>query len=257
MSHRYLLLLFLITCWPVQAQVYKCVAANGALTFSQTPCPDKDSKVTLERTATNNVADEADCTLAHDFALVTAHDMKRGVDSSTVFDGYGGLSSLSGESVSLISYVYQYRTNDEVSAEKVAALSLAKCEAGSFGDVSCERLPRAYTIRLGGCDTPEEIADAVMIGRMQGSGAVKSPPSTNAAVPSQTRTYGSPEARALAYAERREAEEREEHRRTACRKDIREEIDAINAEMRSGYSASRGSTLQNRLRDLDQRLREC
>lgn len=253
MLHRYLPLLFLITCWPVQAQVYKCVAANGALTFSQMPCPDKDSKVTLERTVTTNVEDEADCKSAHRFALVTAHDMKRGVASSTVFDRYGGLSALSGGSVSLISYVYQYRTNDDVSAEKVAALSLAKCEAGSFGDVSCKQLPRAYTSSLGGC----EMSDEMMVGMMKRSGAVESPPSTNAAVLSQSRIRVSPEARALAYAERREAKEREEHRRIACKKHIREKIDAINAQMRSGYSASQGTTLWNRLRDLEQQLREC
>ena len=90
-----------------------------------------------------------------------------------------------------------------------------------------------------------------MVGMMQRSGAVESPPSTNAAVPSRTRTHVSREARALAYTERREAKEREEHRRTSFRIHIREKIDPVNARMRSGYSASQGSTLQNNLRDLE------
>lgn len=256
MSHRYLLLL-LIACWPAQAQVFKCVAANGDLTYSQTPCRDKDSEVTVQDVATSGNNDGADCEYAHRFALTTAMGMKRGVDSSDVFDRYGGLDALSRGSVSLISYVYQFRTNDDVTAERVAALSLAKCKANSFGDVGCEQLPRRYTNQLGGCEIPDEIADTMMNEMVMRNGWNESRTETGTAAPTPSRTRISPEARSRASAERREAREREELRRAECEQRIQRTLDAINAEMRSGYSASRGITLRERRRDLEQQLREC
>lgn len=258
MPYRYLLLLFLlVTCWPAQAEIFKCVAPNGDLTFSQTPCPDKDSKVTVERTVTTSSDDEADCKLAHRFALATARQMKRGVASSTVFDRYGGLSALSRGSVSLISYVYQYRTNDDVSAERIAALSVAKCKAKSFGDVSCEQLPIAYTNSLGGCEVPEAITDAMAEER----GRMEAPPPAGVAydqrTPPQTRSQLSAEARSRRQAQFREAKARDEAQRTSCRKRTRKQLDLIKAQLRSGYSASRGIGLRDRRRELEQQLRDC
>ncbi|MBT8067400.1 MAG: DUF4124 domain-containing protein [Gammaproteobacteria bacterium] len=253
MSYRYLLLFLLVTCWPAQAEIFKCVAPNGELTFSQTPCPGKDSKVTVERTATTKNDDEADCKFAQRFALTTARQMKRGVTSSKVFDQYGGLSALSRGSVGLISYVYQYRTNEDVSAERVAALSVAKCKAKSFGDVSCEQLPASYTNGLGGCEMSDSIVDAMMEEKER----FESPPSTGAAAPSQSRNRVSSKTSAWQHAEYRKAQTAKEERRAACKKRIRDKIDAINAELRSGYSASRGITQRNWRRDLEQQLREC
>lgn len=248
MPHRYLLLL-LVACWPAQAEIYKCVAANGDLTFSQTPCPGKDSKVTVERTVTTSNDDKADCEFARRFSLTTARKMKRGVASSTVFDEYGGLNALSRGSVSLISYVYQYRTNDDVSAERVAALSVAKCKAKSFGDVSCEQLPVAYTNSLGGCETIEKNGGAEML-----------PPVSALAA---RQTTGQNEFKVSAENLARQQEEartslaREEQRRATCKGRIRDRIDSINAQLRSGYSASQGIRLKDQRRELEQQLREC
>ncbi len=257
MSHRYLPLLFLFACWSAQAEIYRCVAPNGDLTFSQTPCPDKDSKVTVERTVTTARNEEADCQFAHRFALTTAMSMKRGVDSGEVFDQYGGLNALSRGSVSIISYVYQHRSNDDVSAERVAALSLAKCKAKSFGDVGCEQLPAAYTNRLGGCGMTDEIVDAMMNEMMQMSSADATPSSATAAPARQTRAQVSREARAYQQSERRKAKAREEQRRAACKERLRERIDVINEQLRSGYSASQGIRLRDQRRDLEQQMREC
>lgn len=257
MSYRYLLLLFLVTCWPAQAEIFKCVAPNGELTFSQTPCPGKDSKVTVERTVTTRNDDEADCKFAQRFALTTARQMKRGVTSSKVFDQYGGLSALSRGSVGLISYVYQYRTNDDVSAERVAALSAAKCKAKSFGDVSCEQLPASYTNGLGGCEMSDSIVDAMT----EEQDRVESPRATGAAPtqqpPRQTHLEVSQETHARQQAEFRKKTAREEQQQADCKNRIRRQIDSINAKMRSGYSASQGIGLRDRRRDLEQQLREC
>lgn len=245
MSHRYLLLL-LVACWPAEAEVYKCVASNGDLTFSQTPCPGKDSKVTVERTVTTGKVDETHCEFAHRFALATAREMKRGVASSTTFDQYGGLDALSRGSVSLISYVYQYRTNNDVSAERVAALSVAKCKAKSFGDVSCEQLPDAFTNRFGGCEMPEK-----------SGGTVIPPAAIAASSPQPTHFQVSQDTLARQQADFRKAEDRTQQRQAACKDRIRDRIDSINAQLRSGYSASQGTRLKNQRRDLEQQLREC
>ncbi|MGB5335018.1 MAG: DUF4124 domain-containing protein [Woeseiaceae bacterium] len=248
MSHRYLLLL-LVACWPAQAEIYKCVAPNGELTFSQTPCPGDDSKVTVERTVSIDKIDEADCKLAHRFALTTAQEMKRGVASSTVFDQYGGLSTLSRGTVSLISYVYQYRTNDDVSAERVAALSVAKCKAKSFGDVSCEQLPVDYTNSWGGCETIEKD------GGVDDLPPVNATPARQAA--RQTHFQVSPETLPRQQADVRQSQARDEQRRATCKERIRDRIDSINAQLRSGYSASQGVRLKNQRRKLEQQHREC
>lgn len=237
------LMLLLACLWPVAgaAEIFKCVASDGALTFAQTPCPEKDSKVTVQESAKSNVGDADECQYAHRFALATAQEMKAGTSSSTVFDRYGGLSALSRGSVSLISYVFQYRTNDDVSAERVAALSVAKCQAQSFGDVGCEQLPVAFTKRIGGCQ--EDDADG-------------GPVPFASAAPSQG--YGAPlESNVSEQAQYLEARALEERRRQECRDGIRAQIDKINSQMRSGYTSSQGNTLRDRRRVLENRLREC
>jgi len=51
-SRNAALLLVLLSLAPfaAQAKVFRCVAANGELTFSQTPCPVVDKEVTEQRT---------------------------------------------------------------------------------------------------------------------------------------------------------------------------------------------------------------
>lgn len=237
------LMLFLACLWPVTgtAEVFKCVAADGALTFSQTPCPEKDTKVTVQKSVRSNASDADDCQYAHRFALATAQEMKAGTSSSIVFDRYGGLSALSRGSVSLISYVFQYRSNNDVSAERVAALSVAKCRARSFGDVGCEQLPVAFTNRIGGCQEDDANGGPVPFVSVAPSQGYAASPESNVSRQAQYR-----EARAL-----------EEQRRKECRDGIRAQIDKINSQMRSGYTSSQGNTLRDRRRVLENRLREC
>jgi hypothetical protein len=54
------LVLLSLAPFAAQAKVFKCVAANGELTFSQTPCPNDKSKVTEQSTEVPPDADEAD-----------------------------------------------------------------------------------------------------------------------------------------------------------------------------------------------------
>ena len=244
MSHRYLPLLLLVLAWPAQGEIFKCESPSGELTFSQTPCPEKDSKVTVERSVSTSPRSEVDCEMAHRFALATAREMQSGVPSADLFDRYGGLSALSRGSVSLISYVYQYRTKDDISVERVAALSVAKCKAKSFGDVSCEQLPSAYTSSLGGC---EQIAE---------NGGAEAIPLANASTTTAQAFSVEPEP-VRQQTDAREAREREEAQHAACKARIRSQIDNINSQLRAGYSASQGTRLRERRRDLEQKLREC
>lgn len=230
-----------------RAEIYKCVAANGELTYSQTPCPEKDSKVTVQKSDGRSGADSADCQYAHRFALATAQEMQAGTDSSTVFDRYGGLGSLSNGSVSLISYVFQFRTNDDVSVERVAALSNAKCQARAFGDVTCEQLPVAFTNRLGGCEADDESRARNVL-----------PFPTSVSQPTQLQSYSAPqESGSSQQARYRDTRAREEEKRLECKERIRSQIDAINSQMRSGYSGSQGDSMRRRRRDLEQKMRDC
>lgn len=243
MLHRHLarlLLLFMLLPITSEAEIFKCVGENGELSFSQTPCPN--SKVTVQASSERHEHGAVDCEYAHRFALATAQEMKSGADSSTLFDRYGGLSALSRGSVSLISYVYQYRSNNEVSAARIAVLSAAKCRAHSFGDVSCEALPASFTSRLGGCHQGAETVGAALPFSQE-------PPTLAILTPQEFR--------ASQQAARRAARAKALEKSEECRDRLRAQIDRINSRMRSGYSASQGIRLRERRRDLEQRLREC
>jgi len=224
-----------------RGEIYKCIAPNGDLAYSQTPCPE--SKVTKQRAVMNDSHGAEACEYAHRFALATAREMKAGTSSSAVFDRYGGLNELSRGSVGLISYVYQYRSNENVSAERVAELSVAKCRARSFGDVGCEQLPAAFSRQLGGCDLGDKSRGP------SGLPLISTAPAQSSIEPKV--------ARAAQQAEYREARAREDERRATCRDRIRGQIDSINSRMRSGYTVSQGNTLRGRRRNLERDLREC
>lgn len=259
MPHRYqfaALLLVLACLLPAtaKAEIFKCVAENGDLTFSQAPCPEKGTTVTVMKPGGNFSEEPADCDHARRFALDTAQRMKSGTGSSTIFDGYGGLGALSKGSVSLISYVFQFRTNADVSAVRVSALATAKCQARALGDVSCEQLPTSFTDGLGGCDKDEDDPDSAT--------AAKSSEMNAQAV--QLQSYGSRTSSTSSrntavdmQARNREAKAKEQERRLECRESVKSQIDGINTKMRRGYTSAQGESLKQRRRDLETDLRDC
>lgn len=261
MPLRYLLTatLLVVAClWsmPATAEIFKCVAKNGDLTFSQAPCPEKDSTVTVMRSGGSVSVEPVDCEHARRFALNTAQQMKSGTGSSTIFDNYGGLSALSRGSVSLISYVFQFRTNNDVSAARVSALATAKCQARAFGDVSCEELPASFTNGYGGCNKDEHEVDS-------------NSPATDVADGMQAQAThfqplgdanGSASARNVNTAlqvRNREGSAVEEEQRRQCRDRFESQIDGINKRMRSGYTSSQGESFKKRRRDLEEKMRDC
>lgn len=260
MSNRHLLLaslLVLSSSMPLiaNAEIFKCVAANGELTFSQTPCVEKDTKVTVQKSVGTTSGNEpADCEHARRFALNTAQQMKSGTGSATIFDSYGGLDGLSRGSVSLISYVFQFRTNVDVSAERVSALATAKCQARSFGDVSCEQLPVSFTNRLGGCDEEQDSPGPLVVDDIEGMSAqhLQLQHSNNLRI-----NGSSQEPKASPQASNRESKTREQEKRLQCRDEIKTQIASINKQMRGGYSSAQGESLKKRRRDLEAKMREC
>jgi hypothetical protein len=176
-----------------------------------------------------------DCGYANKFAVTTARLMRGGATSTEVFNRYGGVDSLSRGSIGVINYVFSFRTNVDVSVERVAGLTQAKCRAGSLGDVSCESLPSSFTDSLGSCD-----ADAAAEEQQQAPIDTPPPAGAIASRARQPATRGS------------DSEPVQQ-----CKKRYRDEIDAIDAQMRRGYTSEQGEVYREQLRDLTRQLRRC
>lgn len=228
---------------PGHADIYKCTDAEGGLTYSQIPCPNQES-VNVNTSAASAAAEAVDCDHANRFAFMAARLMQAGSRSDELFNRYGGLDSMSKGSINIINYVYGYRTNGDVSAERIAALTQAKCQARSLGDVSCEALPLSYTESIGGCNGGEaEIAPA---------------PSSLGDAPDQVqRQQASRAATNESAADKKVAQARSEELTQQCKKKYRDQIDAIDAQMRKGFSSEQGERYRQQLRGLTQQLRKC
>jgi len=221
----------LLACVDARADVFKCTAEDGSLTYQQTPCPEQ--KVEKLQTLTP-ATDAQDCGLAQQFAVMVARLMRSSARSDEVFDRYGGLDSLSKGSIGVINYVYTFRTNDDVSVDRIAALTRAKCQARSLGEVSCETLPGSFAETLASCN-PDLEEDRVA--SSLGTG--------------ETTVSPSRPIRTTASTNRSDVEVAQ------CKKKHRDAIDAIDAEMRRGYSSEQGEVYRQRLRVLTEQLRAC
>lgn len=236
-----LLLITVLLGSTVRAEIYRCKDDDGNLMFSQTPCANEEPVVV--KTSAPAKAD-ADCSYANRFAVTTARLMRGGLMSDEVFNRYGGLDALSKGSVGVINYVFLFRTNGDVTIERIAGLTQAKCQAGSFGDVSCEALPQSVTDGFGGCDAGED----------------QESPLQAAQVTAQAQPLGEPQLASTTSSSSssgRDAGTRDEELTQQCKKRYRDQIDAIDAEMRGGYSSSQGERYREQLRGLTEGLRAC
>jgi len=223
-----LLLLLTVIFFSVgaHADIYKCKDPDGNVMYSQIPC--KDQAPESVGSTESKSANVMDCSLASRFAITAARHMRAGSRSDEVFNRYGGLDSLSKGTIGVINYVYSFRTNANVSEDRIGGLAQAKCRARSFGDVSCEALPPSFIEGLGGCDAEDW-----------------EEPSAEAAPPAVSRRLP------------RVDESRSDELIRQCKKRYRDQIDAIDAEMRRGYSSAQGEAYRARLRVLTQQLRQC
>ena len=167
----------------------------------------------------------ADCALTGRFAEWTARLMHAGLSSDDVFDRYGGFEELSKESVAIVNRVYAARGDETISETEIAARASSECGAGDFGGASCAQLPASFIEGLGGCDA-EPAADG------DGDGMFAEVPE--------------------APASSRSAAEIVE-----CKKGLRDQVDAIDALMRQGYTSEQGAAYMVELRVLTQAMRDC
>lgn len=153
-----LLLALLAIVMPVHADVYRCVGADGSTTFSQTPCSAAAEKVAVSSRSV--AAGPADCEFAENFIRSTSRLMRQGVDKGRLFDQFGGPDAFDDGATKIVNYVYQYEDTRSMSQDRIAELAVAQCRTGSFGDVSCQSLPKSYTDSGGGCDGSFSTASA-------------------------------------------------------------------------------------------------
>jgi len=218
MNRRFaLLLIALLFASGVQAEVYKCVGDDGNVTYSQLPCPIKESKTVRARVETGEYV--LDCRWATAFASDVTRSMRAGLAPDTVFDLYGGADQVSPGTVNIINYVFRFRADSSVPDERITSLARSMCEAGSLGDVRCELLPYGHESGSNRCNPQAG----------EGRDASEQP---------------------MAGATIDAASEQ-------CKKNARDEIDEIDAQMRQGYDPAQGERYRERLRMLTTRLREC
>jgi hypothetical protein len=202
------------------AEIYKCAAADGSVVYAQLPCEPQPPKSGAEQT---EAIEPADCALTGRFAEWTARLMYAGISTDEVFGRYGGFEVLSKESVAVINLVYAARGNENISESEIAERASSKCEAGDFGGASCAQLPPSFIDNLGGCDAEPA----------GGEGGV------------------------FAEATETPASSRSAAEIIECKKDLRDEVDAIDALMRQGYTSEQGATYMRELRVLTQAMRDC
>ncbi len=133
-----------------EAEVHKCVADDGNVTYSQVPCPITESKTERSLVATHEYV--LDCRWATAFASDVTRSMRAGLTPDTVFDLYGGADHVSPGTHNIINYVFRFRGNASVSAERITSLAQSMCEAGSLGDVRCELLPYGQDLGSNRCN---------------------------------------------------------------------------------------------------------
>jgi hypothetical protein len=238
----------------VQAGIYKCIDRNGATTYSQTACPVQEQTANVITTYTSSVAPQ-DCGIAWNFTQQTTKQMKGGMTSGSVFDQYGGIDSISGTAIAMINYIYTYKHDPQVSIDRITSLTTARCKAGSFGKMSCDRFPHNFIADLGGCE------GATIPGgrRMYDDGGY----AANTARQQPSTQYLSQHALAAANTEAAidagadQPASMSVDQASMCKHRIASQLDGIAGQMRQRLSAQQQSSLRDRQRTLRKQLGNC
>lgn len=138
---------------PAFSAIYKCVDSSGNTTYSGMPCAVDESTQKISRSAT--AIPGLECRVASKLTDDTITRMRNGESIQAVYDTHGGLNNLSTFVVSLVNYVYTFRSNETTTDERIARLTTERCQVGSFGNdtKSCSVYPTAFIDSLGGCAT--------------------------------------------------------------------------------------------------------
>lgn len=247
-----------------QAAIYKCVTVAGDTTYTSAPCARDEST----RRISNNAAAVAglDCRIARKLAFDTTRRMKQGEPSDSLFDSHGGLNSLSPLVIGLVSYIYTFEGNEDVSANRIATLATERCQVGSFGANvrRCEVYPYGFLEQLGGCQAARDEGDSTAVNAVSDATAPDSAsqdavastgsagePSLGAALPAEPARYPVPSVTPHDDTEARDAAIRMVNERAACKLRISETLEDTGRQMQAGVSVVE----QERLRTLQRQLR--
>lgn len=188
---------------------------------------------------TDNVVD---CRWATQFANEVGRRMRGGMPSEAVFGLYGGIDSVSAGTINIINYVFRFRGNAAMPLERISSLAGSMCKAGSLGDVRCASLPYGQDPTGKRCD-PEaaELEEANNLDVIEGAAVASSTADNNVASLAGSNNTASSDNAA----------------REQCRDSYRDQIDAIDAQMRQGYDSAQGEIYRERLRVLTTNMRAC
>ncbi len=236
------------------AATYKCIDESGGVTYSQTPCPKNQTTDKLLKSAKKPVRSE-DCKFAGAFAQMTFRQMRSGLSTQQLFDRYGGVNNLSQGTRGVINYVYSLKYSTTMRADRIAELTIAKCNAQAFGQVACTDFPAQFQEMIFSCDE-EARNEALRLQKLMDPGMNFNRPFYN------NSGYGSEEYEARQQERLKEEKIRQQKKEQAriarCKKSVLEDIKKVEDRMSQGYSGSTGDSLTARRRALMKKLKtEC
>lgn len=255
----------LFTPMPVEAKIYKCVAGNGSVSYSQAPCPtnEKTSKV-LQGKA---VQERFDCRITRAFSSHVADQMKAGLSSKDLYSHYGGTKSLSSTSMSVINYVFGHEGNDDTSVNQIVALSGARCESGAYSqEIDCEHFPASFIDTLGGCPAAKGEAVHVAQANQYSSLDSSSQPELGEALPEGSivntgvdfgQSSFAIDTQSLTQKNYNVLKESAAEEQTNCRTIVMGEIRAIQTKMRGHHSLDERNDMNDKRSELRDQFEAC
>ncbi len=220
------------------AAIYKCVEANGSTSYKQTPCAAHVQQAKLLDSVSSN-REIMDCRIANNFARKTAMSMRLGQTSGNIFDSYGGIDAMPNTSIGVINYVYTHKDNVDITTDRIASLSAARCSAGSYGSVGCDDFPYSFISELGGCEKATSSTLASKPAESAPTASAVTPPALGVRTATETTSV--------------ESESGKEN----CKKDLAAQMNDLFEQMRSGQSAKQQSVLQDKKKALNTQLSGC
>jgi len=124
----------------VSAGVYKCKDADGNITYSQTTCAADSEQKQLSSSVNTTSVDASTCRMVGQVAREIFSNVKRGKDTESILQTYGGLNGINPVMLNLVNYVNSFRLHGEINGQRVAQLSENKCRSGGFGKVNTDDL---------------------------------------------------------------------------------------------------------------------
>lgn len=220
-----------------KAAIYKCLGSDGEVSYNQTACPVEAEIAKLINTDSTSKANY-DCRIANNFARKTALTMRSGQSSGDLFLSYGGIDAIPRTAIGVINYVYTHIGNIDTKASRVAALSAARCSAGSYGPVDCDDFPYDFIAELGGC----EMAKKSMLSHSKSTTPVDS-----------NLTEQNASTQAMGVRTSADAGISSDD----CKSSVQTQLNELFTQMREGQSANSQSMLQAQKKQLNTQLSGC